>query len=115
MKHKDWCVSELNQNERQTKEAYKDQDALGVKLEELTLLVKNVGSEVEASKQAIADTLLEMKHASENRATENQDFQVTVADQKATQEILQKALEKLNNFYKKKAAFLQGGNSDTAS
>merc|ERR1719281_250140 len=106
MKHRDWCISELNQNERQTKDGYDEQEALGTQLEELTLLVKNTDGEVAASKAEIAQTLLEMKHASENREEENKDFQVTVADQKATQEILEKALGKLQAFYNKKAALL---------
>jgi hypothetical protein len=45
-----------------------------------------------------------MKHAGENRVAENKDFQETIADQKATQVILKKALTRLEAFYKKKAA-----------
>merc|ERR1719160_2396806 len=40
-----------------------------------------------------------MKKASENREKENKEFQVTVLDQKATQTILKKAMEKLKSFY----------------
>jgi hypothetical protein len=40
-----------------------------------------------------------MKAASENREAENKDFQVTVADQKATQAILKKATDRMKAFY----------------
>merc|ERR1719236_153318 len=104
MKHRDWCISELNSNERETDEGYDQQKALQVENEELTLFLKNVDKEIEASKQQIYQTLLEMKHAGENRKAENEDYQETIADQKATQVILKKALTRLEDFYKKKAA-----------
>merc|ERR1719265_1043616 len=44
-----------------------------------------------------------MKRASEDREIENKDFQETVADQRATQAILTKALDRLKAFYDKKA------------
>jgi len=104
MKHRDWCIEELNSNERETDEGYDQQKALQVENEELTLFLKNVDKEIEASKAEIYNTLLEMKHAGENRQAENQDYQETIADQKATQVILKKALTRLEAFYKKKAA-----------
>merc|ERR1719261_875101 len=50
--------------------------------------------------------MIEMKRASEDREIENKDFQVTVADQRATQAILTKALDRLKAFYAAKAAAL---------
>jgi len=41
--------------------------------------------------------------ASEKREEENAEFQSTVADQRATQVILKKALKRMEQFYKKKA------------
>merc|ERR1719253_1166610 len=55
----------------------------------------------------IADAQLEMKKASENREQENREFQSTIADQRATQAILKKAVERLGEFYNKKAALVQ--------
>lgn len=108
MKHRDWCIDELNSNAKQTDEGYDSQEALATQLEELTLEVKNLDSEIAVSKKQIADTLLEMKHAGENRAEENKEYQTTVADQKATQVILKKALDRLQAFYSKgKAALVQ--------
>merc|ERR1719146_484946 len=48
----------------------------------------------------------QMAKASEERELQNKDFQTVVADQRATQEILKKALKRLESFYKK--ALLQG-------
>merc|ERR1719424_2730395 len=59
---------------------------------------------ITAAKTEIAETEVAIKKASQVREGENADFQKTVADQRATQEILAKALGKLKEFYKK--AFL---------
>merc|ERR1719389_836598 len=44
----------------------------------------------------------QMKRAGEDREKENKEFQMTVADQRATQKLLQAALEILKGFYDKK-------------
>merc|ERR1712066_91711 len=49
-----------------------------------------------------------MKRAGEDREKENKEFQTTVADQRATQKLLKAALTVLQDFYGKKAAFMQG-------
>merc|ERR1719247_3955542 len=45
-----------------------------------------------------------MKRAGEDREQENKEFQTTVADQRATQKLLNAALNILKGFYDKKAA-----------
>merc|ERR1719310_1822181 len=67
-----------------------------------------LADELKALKVAINDANVEMKKAGEVREAENKEFQVTVQDQRATQVILNKALEKLKSFYEKKG-FLQVG------
>merc|ERR1719389_192710 len=47
-----------------------------------------------------------MLKAEENREKENKAFQDTVMDQRATQQLVAKALKKLKAFYDKKAAAL---------
>merc|ERR1719352_1403411 len=54
-------------------------------------------------KEEIATAQTEMKRASEIRLAENKEFQMTIMDQKATQEILAKALDRLKAFYAKKS------------
>merc|ERR1719183_1364204 len=51
---------------------------------------------------------VQMTRASETREVENKDFQETVADQRATQVILQKALDRMKQFYE---SFAQTGAS----
>merc|ERR1719331_326397 len=51
----------------------------------------------------IAATRVEMQRASEDREIENKDFQETIADQRACQQILQKALDRMKQFYDQKA------------
>merc|ERR550532_1889602 len=48
-----------------------------------------------------------MKRAGEDREKENKEFQSTVADQRETQKLLKAALNVLQDFYGKKAAFMQ--------
>merc|ERR1719408_789037 len=47
---------------------------------------------------------VQMKRAGEDREKENKEFQMTVADQRATQKLLTAALNILKGFYEKKAA-----------
>merc|ERR1719182_1020650 len=47
---------------------------------------------------------LQLKRAGEDREVENKEFQLTVADQRATQKLLQQALTVLKGFYEKGAA-----------
>jgi len=49
---------------------------------------------------------VQMKRAGEDREKENKEFQMTVADQRATQKLLTAALNILKGFYAKKAAAL---------
>merc|ERR1719359_2641646 len=62
--------------------------------------------EIEALKAEVADLKLEMKKAGEDREKQNKEFQVVVADQRATQKLLEAALGILKGFYEK-AALLQ--------
>jgi hypothetical protein len=107
IKHRDFCIEELNQNEMQTDDAYDKKKELETAREDLTLFIEKYEEEVAADKAEIANMLVELKKASENRAAENKDFQMTINDQRATATILKKALDKLRSFYAKKAAFLQ--------
>jgi hypothetical protein len=103
VKHKDFCIQELNQNEMQTGDTEDEKKATETHLEKLTLLVETVDEEIAASKAAIDSSLVSLKGAAEDRMKENTDFKMTIQDQRATQKILGKALEKLQDFYNKKA------------
>merc|ERR1719161_1568729 len=62
-----------------------------------------LAEEIAALKEQIAEAQTEMKKASEIRLAENKEFQMTIMDQKATQEILAKAVDRLKAFYAKKS------------
>jgi len=102
---KDYCISSLNANEKETYDKNHIKTDLETKIEDLTALSQQLTEAVAALKQQIDDMNLEMKRASEIREKENAAFQVTVADQKATQAILKKALDRLKEVYS--AALLQ--------
>jgi len=96
------CADEFNTNEKMTYQKSELKKDLNDKVDELTSLITQLGEEIEAAKAAIKEAQLQIKKAGEQRENENGEFQTTVADQRATQEILQKALTKLKDFYEKK-------------
>jgi len=73
--------------------------------------VKQLTEAIDALKAEIAEMQVQMKRAGEDREKENKEFQMTVADQRATQKLLTAALNVLKGFYEKKAkaALLQTG------
>jgi len=106
IKHKDFCVEELNSNERDTEMKERDKSDLEAKISDLTLTVDSLTKELEALKAEVADLQTQMKRAGEDREKQNAEFQTVVADQRATQKLLQAALGILKGFYEK-AALLQ--------
>jgi septal ring factor EnvC (AmiA/AmiB activator) len=108
VKHKDFCVAELDENQLQTEKKTMEKQDLEAKIEHLKGTIKRLTEEIETLKTEIAEMKVQMKRAGEDREKENAEFQVTVADQRATQVILKKALKALEEFYgKQKAALLQ--------
>merc|ERR1719389_987523 len=103
IKHKDFCVEELNSNERDTEMKERDKADLEAKISDLTLTVESLTKEIESLKATIADLTTEMKRAGEEREKANSEYQVTVADQRATQKLLTAALGVLKGFYEKTA------------
>merc|ERR1719217_1932585 len=61
---------------------------------------------IELLKSEIAEMNVQLKRAGEDREKENKEFQQTVAEQRATQVLLTKALDVLQGFYGKEAAAL---------
>jgi len=108
IKHKDFCVEEFNTNQLQTEKKEHEKEDLLALIEDLELQIKTLTSEIDTLKAEITEMNVQMKRAGEDREKENQEFQQTVADQRASQKLLQAALNILKGFYEKKeAAFLQ--------
>jgi len=98
---KDFCGKELHQNEMQTTEKTNTKADLTQAIADLETSKTTLADEIKQLKAEIANAQTEMKRASEIRLAQNTEFQMTVMDQKATQEILAKALDRLKAFYAK--------------
>jgi len=98
---KAYCIKELDQNEKTTYDKNELKKDLETKIDQLETLIKRLDGEIEAAKKQIADSEMEIKKSSQTRESENAEFQSVVADQRATQSILKKALQKLKDFYSK--------------
>merc|ERR1719159_1255973 len=101
VKKKDWCDSEFQENTMDTMKKEDLKEDQTVKIEDLGTAIKTLTDEIELLKSQIAQLNIDLQRSGENRIKENKDFQQTVADQVATQEILAKALDKLATFYDK--------------
>merc|ERR1712210_400469 len=107
IKHKDFCVDEFNKNQLQTEKKEREKKDLIAKIEDLEMTIKSLADAIAKLKDEIAEMQVQMKRAGEDREKENKEFQTTVADQRETQRLLKAALNVLQDFYGKKAAFLQ--------
>jgi len=101
IKHKDFCIEEINNNERDTEMKERDRDDLVAKIDDLTSTIDMLAKEIETLKAEVAEMQVQMKRAGEDREKENKEFQTTVADQRATQKLLAAALNILKGFYDK--------------
>jgi len=106
IKHKDWCVDEMNTNERTTEMKERDRDDLNARIEDLNSTLEALTKAIETLKAEVAEMQVQLKRAGEDREKENKEFQTTVADQRATQKLLNAALNVLKGVYDKKAASL---------
>jgi len=107
VKHRDFCVSEFNQNDKNSVKKTHEHEDLVAKIEDLAAQIAALNDEIKAAKASIASTRKEIKQAGEDREAENALFQSEVTEQRATQAVLAKALDKLNQYYAKKDSFLQ--------
>merc|ERR1719379_3283823 len=103
IKHKDFCIEELNNNERDTEMKERDKADLEAKIDDLGMQIDTLSKEIETLKAEVAELQVQMKRAGEDREKQNKEFQVTVADQRATQKLLAAALNILKGFYEKAA------------
>jgi len=99
IEHRDWCIDELNKNNRSTEEQYDIKENLQAKIADLEKTIDYLTKEITATTKAVADMQEQMKRASENREGENADYQQTVTDQRLTQMILDKAHKRMQQVY----------------
>jgi len=109
IKHKDFCVDELNTNQLQTEKKERTKEDLIAKIEDLDMTIDQLTKAIDTLKSEIAEMQVQLKRAGEDREKQNKEFQTTVADQRETQKLLTAAVAILGEFYGKaeKAAMLQ--------
>jgi len=106
VKKNEWCKDSIQENEMTTMKTKDLKLDLEAKIGSLESTIKSLSEEIEQAKLAISELQVALQRASANRKQENMDFQKTVADQTATAEVLNKALDKLATFYDE-ASFAQ--------
>jgi len=100
IKHKDFCVDEFNTNAQQTQTKEGEKADLAAKIADLTAKIEQLTDAINTLKSEIAEMQLQLKRGGEDREAQNKEFQTAIAEQRATQQILKKALEVLAAFYK---------------
>merc|ERR1719149_602113 len=104
IKKKDFCIKEFDENDVQTEIKTHAKADVNAKIADLEATIKNVADNINQLQAEIAEMKKEVKYAGDDREKENKEFQMTVADQRATQKLLTAALNVLKGFYDKKAA-----------
>jgi len=107
IKFRDYCIEELHQTGLQLDDTYHTKANLDTKHADLESAIKRLTDEIEAAKASNAEMQIEMKKAAEVREKESRDYESVIADQRATVDILTKAVRHLQAFYDRKAALLQ--------
>merc|ERR1719188_109415 len=82
IKHKDFCVNELNTNQLQTERKEREKSDLVAKIADLELKIKQLTEAIDALKGEIKEMQVQLKRAGEDREKQNKEFQTTVADQR---------------------------------
>jgi chromosome segregation ATPase len=108
IEHKDFCVEEINTNEKQTQEKDQIKNTLEEKIADLAESIVSLKKLQVTLKAEVGELQVELKRAGEDREKANSEFQTTVADQRATQKLLAGALNILKSFYDKAALVQQG-------
>eukprot|EP00747_Dinoflagellata_sp_TGD_P140143 gnl/TRDRNA2_/TRDRNA2_175977_c3_seq10.p1 gnl/TRDRNA2_/TRDRNA2_175977_c3~~gnl/TRDRNA2_/TRDRNA2_175977_c3_seq10.p1 ORF type:complete len:719 (+),score=291.22 gnl/TRDRNA2_/TRDRNA2_175977_c3_seq10:116-2158(+) len=113
VKQKDFCTEEFNTNQAQTEKKDREKEDVDAEIEDYKSTLKELNTVISGLKAEIAEMKEQLKRAGEDREIENKEFQMTVADQRASQKLLGRALQVLKGFYEKKAAaFVEEGDND---
>merc|ERR1719487_1124768 len=99
IKHKDFCVDELDKNQLETEEKERQKSDLEALIADLEMKIADLTKAIDQLKAEVGDLQLQLKRAGEDREAQNKEFQMTVADQRNSQKMLQAALDILGEFY----------------
>eukprot|EP00397_Hematodinium_sp_SG-2012_P013269 GEMP01013465.1.p1 GENE.GEMP01013465.1~~GEMP01013465.1.p1 ORF type:complete len:708 (+),score=209.37 GEMP01013465.1:52-2175(+) len=101
--HREYCTKELDTNENNIANKKRHKSSVESTIQDLKNFLGTTSNDIDALKATISELQTGMKRAGEDRAAENKEFQQTVADQRATKQILDKALKRLEQFYQPNA------------
>jgi len=101
------CKKDIDTNEDKIWNGKVEKRDLATKHKELSNTLEVLSKDTADTKTEVADAEVNLKIAGEQRKAENQLFQQSMADQRATAQILTMALERLKEFYEPKPALLQ--------
>merc|ERR1740138_1520046 len=93
------CKEEFHKNDMDVMEIDTTIGDLTTKINDLASTIDTLEKEIEALKAEIVETTINVQRSNELRVKQNKEFQSAVADQRATQVILKKALDRLGDFY----------------
>lgn len=102
IKHKDWCVNELNKSKNNIESTSRDRDDAQARIDSLVQQIKALSEQIDVLDKEIKDLKKEVKRGGEDREKANAEFQVTLQDQRTTQKLLKKAKDVLARVYDKK-------------
>merc|ERR1719478_906013 len=105
VEHKDFCNDKFHELEMTTMKKTEEQSGLEAKIADTTNHLEADKEKIVQINAEIADTTVAIQSANADRVKESQDFQTVVADQRAVQQVMLLALDKLEKFYGK--SFLQ--------
>jgi len=97
--HREFCSKELDTNEDSTRDKSRTKADLEANIADSTNRIETLTSEITSLNAEIEEMRAQMKKAGETREAENKEFQTIVADQRATVHVLNKAIERLKQFY----------------
>ena len=103
----DHCKSELQQNEKMTAKAQDKVEDLTAKSQALSTQVKGLQEEVAKAKAAIAQLQGSEQQAGEERLAQSIAIQKLIVDQTLSIEVMNKAIDRLTEFYSKRGSLLQ--------
>jgi len=102
VKHKDWCIENLNQNQSDTAKTDRDRQDKEATMDTLETQISQLTQEIDVLTKEISELEVQLKRAGEDREKQNAEFQVTLSDQREAKQMLNKALNFLKGFYEKK-------------
>jgi len=115
VKDRDFCIAELNTNDRQAAAKADAKADLDAKISQLESDVADLTASIKSLSDEVTSTQVQMMKANTNREAEYKQFEMTVQDQRATQAILEKAVARLGEFYNKKALLQEQAKEDAAA